>query len=114
MFCFEISQSTCVSFLFNFRIALLLRPPGSGKTTLLKALAGKLEDDLRVCLPYQFFYAILLARMDSHFLYLCMLMIEVGMNRFQGKSPSVDMNFLNLFLKEPVLISASMIFTMVK
>ncbi|XP_065866894.1 pleiotropic drug resistance protein 2-like [Euphorbia lathyris] len=30
------------------RIALLLGPPGSGKTTLLKALAGKLEDDLKV------------------------------------------------------------------
>ncbi|XP_050205487.1 pleiotropic drug resistance protein 2-like [Mercurialis annua] len=30
------------------RLALLLGPPGSGKTTLLKALAGKLEDDLRV------------------------------------------------------------------
>ncbi|EEF33324.1 ATP-binding cassette transporter, putative [Ricinus communis] len=30
------------------RIALLLGPPGSGKTTLLKALAGKLEDHLRV------------------------------------------------------------------
>ncbi|KAF2300774.1 hypothetical protein GH714_015692 [Hevea brasiliensis] len=29
-------------------IALLLGPPGSGKTTLLKALAGKLDDDLRV------------------------------------------------------------------
>ncbi|XP_065867144.1 pleiotropic drug resistance protein 2-like isoform X1 [Euphorbia lathyris] len=30
------------------RIALLLGPPGSGKTTLLKALAGKLEQDLKV------------------------------------------------------------------
>ncbi|WCJ41765.1 ABC transporter G family member 34 [Euphorbia peplus] len=30
------------------RIALLLGPPGSGKTTLLKALAGKLEDNLKV------------------------------------------------------------------
>ncbi|WCJ41763.1 ABC transporter G family member 34 [Euphorbia peplus] len=30
------------------RLTLLLGPPGSGKTTLLKALAGKLEDDLRV------------------------------------------------------------------
>ncbi|XP_065865883.1 pleiotropic drug resistance protein 2-like isoform X2 [Euphorbia lathyris] len=29
------------------RITLLLGPPGSGKTTLLKALAGKLDDDLR-------------------------------------------------------------------
>ncbi|KVI07423.1 hypothetical protein Ccrd_014197 [Cynara cardunculus var. scolymus] len=30
------------------RMTLLLGPPGSGKTTLLKALAGKLETDLRV------------------------------------------------------------------
>ncbi|GKV34880.1 hypothetical protein SLEP1_g43218 [Rubroshorea leprosula] len=30
------------------RMTLLLGPPGSGKTTLLKALAGKLDDDLRV------------------------------------------------------------------
>ncbi|XP_065867197.1 pleiotropic drug resistance protein 2-like isoform X3 [Euphorbia lathyris] len=30
------------------RITLLLGPPGSGKTTLLKALAGKLDDDLKV------------------------------------------------------------------
>ncbi|KAL3523635.1 hypothetical protein ACH5RR_016469 [Cinchona calisaya] len=30
------------------RMTLLLGPPASGKTTLLKALAGKLEDDLRV------------------------------------------------------------------
>ncbi|KAJ0515758.1 putative ABC-type sulfate transporter [Helianthus annuus] len=29
-------------------MTLLLGPPGSGKTTLLKALAGKLENDLRV------------------------------------------------------------------
>ncbi|KAM7467826.1 hypothetical protein LguiB_015388 [Lonicera macranthoides] len=29
------------------RMTLLLGPPGSGKTTLLKALAGKLEKDLR-------------------------------------------------------------------
>lgn len=31
-----------------FRMTLLLGPPGSGKTTLLKALAGKLESDMRV------------------------------------------------------------------
>ncbi|KAJ9177965.1 hypothetical protein P3X46_009888 [Hevea brasiliensis] len=30
------------------RMTLLLGPPGSGKTTLLKALAGKLDDDLKV------------------------------------------------------------------
>ncbi|XP_015580817.2 pleiotropic drug resistance protein 2 [Ricinus communis] len=30
------------------RMTLLLGPPGSGKTTLLKALAGKLDNDLRV------------------------------------------------------------------
>lgn len=30
-------------------MTLLLGPPASGKTTLLKALAGKLEKDLRVC-----------------------------------------------------------------
>ncbi|OIW01495.1 hypothetical protein TanjilG_19421 [Lupinus angustifolius] len=30
------------------RMALLLGPPGSGKTTLLQALAGKLDQDLRV------------------------------------------------------------------
>ncbi|XP_062082924.1 pleiotropic drug resistance protein 2-like [Humulus lupulus] len=30
------------------RLTLLLGPPGSGKTTLLKALAAKLDDDLRV------------------------------------------------------------------
>ncbi|WCJ41760.1 ABC transporter G family member 34 [Euphorbia peplus] len=30
------------------RITLLLGPPGAGKTTLLKALAGKLEQDLKV------------------------------------------------------------------
>lgn len=32
-----------------FRLTLLLGPPGSGKTTLLRALAAKLDDDLRVC-----------------------------------------------------------------
>lgn len=31
-------------------MTLLLGPPGSGKTTLLQGLAGKLGDDLRVCL----------------------------------------------------------------
>ncbi|XP_068652846.1 ABC transporter G family member 39-like [Aristolochia californica] len=30
------------------RLTLLLGPPGSGKTTLLKALAGKLDEDLKV------------------------------------------------------------------
>lgn len=29
-------------------MTLLLGPPGAGKTTLLLALAGKLDDDLRV------------------------------------------------------------------
>ncbi|GFZ11193.1 pleiotropic drug resistance 6 [Actinidia rufa] len=32
------------------RMTLLLGPPGSGKTTLLKALAGKTDKDLRVCM----------------------------------------------------------------
>lgn len=32
-------------------MTLLLGPPGSGKTTLLKAIAGKLDLDLRVCDP---------------------------------------------------------------
>lgn len=37
-----------------FRMTLLLGPPGSGKTTLLKAIAGKLDADLRVCnLPFR-------------------------------------------------------------
>jgi ABC-type sugar transport system ATPase subunit len=31
-----------------FRMTLLLGPPGSGKTTLLRALAGKLDEDLKV------------------------------------------------------------------
>lgn len=31
-----------------YRMALLLGPPSSGKTTLLLALAGKLDNDLRV------------------------------------------------------------------
>lgn len=35
--------------LFVIRVTLLLGPPSSGKTTLLKALAGKLDKDLRVC-----------------------------------------------------------------
>lgn len=30
------------------RLTLLLGPPASGKTTLLLALAGKLDDELRV------------------------------------------------------------------
>lgn len=29
-------------------MTLLLGPPGAGKTTLLMALAGKLDDDLKV------------------------------------------------------------------
>ncbi|KAI4352598.1 hypothetical protein L6164_006834 [Bauhinia variegata] len=33
------------------RMTLLLGPPGSGKTTLLKALAGKMDRDLRVGPP---------------------------------------------------------------
>ena len=37
------------TFLFIIRLTLLLGPPGSGKTTLLRALAAKLDDDLRVC-----------------------------------------------------------------
>lgn len=32
-----------------YRMTLLLGPPGSGKTTLLKALAGKPDDDMKVC-----------------------------------------------------------------
>ena len=35
-----------------FRMTLLLGPPGAGKTTLLLALAGKLDQDLRVCLSF--------------------------------------------------------------
>lgn len=30
-------------------MTLLLGPPGSGKSTLLRALAGKLESSLKVC-----------------------------------------------------------------
>lgn len=40
--------------LFVIRVTLLLGPPASGKTTLLKALAGKLDKDLRVCHPLCF------------------------------------------------------------
>jgi len=36
-------------------MTLLLGPPGSGKTTLLKALAGKMDKDLRVKLNILFF-----------------------------------------------------------
>lgn len=38
------------------RMTLLLGPPGAGKTILLKALAGKLEKDLRVCDPSTCYY----------------------------------------------------------
>lgn len=38
-----------LSFVHCVRMTLLLGPPGSGKTILLKALAGKLDKDLRVC-----------------------------------------------------------------
>lgn len=40
----------CVSFSFCLlcRMTLLLGPPGAGKTILLKALAAKLDKDLRV------------------------------------------------------------------
>lgn len=31
-------------------MTLLLGPPGAGKTTLLLALAGKLDNTLKVCL----------------------------------------------------------------
>lgn len=34
------------------RMTLLLGPPGAGKTTLLLALAGKLDDDLRVRIQF--------------------------------------------------------------
>uniref|UniRef100_A0A803R1H9 Pleiotropic ABC efflux transporter N-terminal domain-containing protein n=1 Tax=Cannabis sativa TaxID=3483 RepID=A0A803R1H9_CANSA len=34
------------------RMTLLLGPPGAGKTTMLLALAGKLDNDLRVLLSY--------------------------------------------------------------
>lgn len=37
--------------LLTFRMSLLLGPPGSGKTTLLKAFAGRLDNDIKVCLP---------------------------------------------------------------
>jgi ABC-type multidrug transport system ATPase subunit len=33
-------------------MTLLLGPPGAGKTTLLLALAGKLDDDLRVRIQF--------------------------------------------------------------
>lgn len=34
------------------RMTLLLGPPGAGKTTLLLALAGKLDEDLRVRIQF--------------------------------------------------------------
>ncbi|KAL0437009.1 UNVERIFIED_CONTAM: Pleiotropic drug resistance protein 2 [Sesamum radiatum] len=48
------------------RMALLLGPPGSGKTTLLKALAGKPDDDMRVCFSYRPLqdYVTILAKSD--------------------------------------------------
>lgn len=46
-----------------FRMTLLLGPPGSGKTILLKALAGKLEKDLRVCDFVLLFHNIFLRRL---------------------------------------------------
>ena len=36
-------------------MTLLLGPPGAGKTTLLLALAGKLDQNLRVCFPILIF-----------------------------------------------------------
>ena len=36
-------------------MTLLLGPPGAGKTTLLLALAGKLDQNLRVCFPFRIF-----------------------------------------------------------
>ncbi|KAI4322385.1 hypothetical protein L6164_022087 [Bauhinia variegata] len=44
------------------RMTLLLGPPGAGKTTLLKALAGKIDKDLKVCFlmgDYLFFKQLL-------------------------------------------------------
>lgn len=44
------------SILVIFRMTLLLGPPGAGKTTLLLALAGKLDQDLRVCIQFGLFF----------------------------------------------------------
>lgn len=46
-----------------FRLTLLLGPPGSGKTTLLRALAAKLDDDLRVC--SLLFYLLIMYQLKS-------------------------------------------------
>lgn len=63
--------------LLTFRMSLLLGPPGSGKTTLLKALAGRLDNDIKVCLPqFHFFF----------FIYIfTLLIIKKGYKQVTGK-----------------------------
>ena len=66
-------------------MTLLLGPPGAGKTTLLLALAGKLDDDLRVRIQFSLVLACLLFTI-SIVTYLEMV------NRYLGTSVTVVMD----------------------
>lgn len=66
------------------RMTLLLGPPGAGKTTLLLALAGKLDQDLRVC----FLLFLVLMVFDFNFFFFVFFNAKTRSNLQSPKIPS--------------------------
>lgn len=72
--CLELTAYGLIVVIY-LRMTLLLGPPSSGKTTLLQTLAGKPNDDLRVCLFVCFHKSSMLI------CHLCLLMVVLDINR---------------------------------